>query len=258
MKMLKRKQKALKVTKTAWYPWVSPHRILHKRQSNSSMWETTLEASYRQGLVIEVKKLPLPPSVLAVALTCLHPCLPSMCSTASQLSSLSQMNRTGTFPLMDKAPRWLRECIWNKVMWVILQAIKHFYISQNIVASRYTEGNCSIKPTRGNSYFPPWDLMLISSKRKKAKQCWWKKFWDEVWKMESKRENEWWMSKLKRGEENKWDGGRGGGGKQHKVPLLPRGIVQNWWRGWETSHTHRAPRTPISDLSLCVCNLYRQ
>ncbi len=75
------------------------------------------------------------------------------------------------------------------------------------------------------------------NKRNKAKQWGWKKFWDEVLNTESKRENEWWMSKLKRGEEKRWDGGRGGG-RQHKVPWLPRGIVQNWWRGWETSHTH--------------------
>ncbi len=62
-------------------------------KSGRSMWEATIEASYRQGLVIEKKKTPLSPSVLAVALTC-SPCVHCLCARQLHNSLLSQMNRT--------------------------------------------------------------------------------------------------------------------------------------------------------------------
>ncbi len=66
-------------------PWVSPHWIWQK-------WQIYVRSNHRS--IIQTgsgdwkKKTPLSPSVLAVALTCSPLCSLSMCSTASQLSSL--------------------------------------------------------------------------------------------------------------------------------------------------------------------------
>ncbi len=77
------------------------------------------------------------------------------------------------------------------------------------------------------------DFCEEQKKRNKAKQWGWKKSW--IWKARGRMSGGWanWRGEKKRGGMEGEEEEEG-----NKVPWLPRGIVQNWWRGWETSHTH--------------------